>query len=205
MIRSTCDICRGAGTVRLPIFRPLNLSPCLTPEDVCEASYRNYACPECSDVTPVARVHALHTEVFAASHIPGGPDFIDHVQRGLAHQLAGHLLEHDYIEFKRGPEDVREMRWQMVATVGVVPKSKLSDLEARIAARQTEIANEAVAEAQSQVSNWGSHYGHAEILKRDAIRLIGESIRRALDKRAAFKVIQRSFKVIQKSREGDAS
>jgi len=192
MTRYNCDICQGRGKISVPVRRPLDVCAMSVPVSaMLEVSHRDYPCPECSDVTPVARVHAVQTESFVASY--GGyvndPEFIDHVQRGLAHYLADYLLRHDYIEFKRGPEDREQMRWEMVATIGVVPKTKLDDLEQRIAARQLEIANEAIAEAKAQVSSWGSYYGHSEILKRDALRLIGESVQRALDKRAAFKVI----------------
>lgn len=189
MTRHNCDICQGRGTIHLSVYQELkNVGPTVTPEAVCEIYYRDYACPECSDVTPVVRVHALKTETFVASYIED-PRFIEHAQESLALQLAGYLLRNDYVEFKQGPEDLNSLRWEMIATIGVVAKSKLDDIEARIAARQLEVANQAIEEAKFQVSNWGSHYGHSDILKSDALRLIGDAVRSVMDKRAAYKVM----------------
>jgi hypothetical protein len=188
--RYNCEVCLGRGLVRLPLYKSPRVSPssALAISASVDLDYRDYACPECSDVTPVVRVHAMHAETHVASYVED-PAFVGHVQDILAHQLAAHLLRNDYIEFRRGPEDTRELQWQMIATIGVVPKSKLDDIEQRVAARQTDVAREAIEEAKFQVSNWGSHYGRSEILKRDAVRLIGESLQRAIDKRAAVKVM----------------
>ncbi len=184
-MKHDCDICGGPGKVRLPIrFRALAFSIDEEPKMV--DSSREYPCPECADVTRLERVQAAREETFAATYIKE-PGFLDHVRRGLAHQLAGHLLEHGYIKFERGPQDEQNMRFQMRGTVGVVRPGQLDNLEERIAERQVEVAQEVANEAVKQINNWGSHYGHSEILKRDANRMVGDAIKIVLDKRAAWK------------------
>lgn len=179
-----CDICGGAEKVRLPIrFRAMALTA--DPGPTMTESSREYPCPACADTTRLERVQAAREETFAASYI-NDPGFVDHVRKGLAHQLASHLLEHDFIKFERGPEDERNMGFQMRATVGVVRPGQLDNLEERISERQTEVAKEVIEEAEHQINNWGSHYGHADILKRDATRMVREAIDSVLKKRAAW-------------------
>lgn len=180
-----CDICRGAGKVRLPVY--MRLRAVMVPDAnlVMEESSREYPCPECADMTCLERVWAAREETHVASYIKE-PGFLDHVRSGLARQLASHLLEHDYIKFERGPEDDQNIRFQMRATVGVVRPGQLGNLEERISERQTEVAKEVAEEAERQINNWGSHYGHADILKRDATRMVRDAIKAVLTKRAAW-------------------
>jgi len=189
--RHDCEICRGAGKVRLPISLRLMAAASLemAPSEPVESS-REYPCPECSDVVRLERVQAAREETLVASYIKE-PRFIEHVQHVLAHQLAGFLLKHGYIKFERGPEDTQQMRFAMRATVGVVRPGQLDNLEERIAERQTEVAQEVVGEAQRQIDNWGSYYGHADILKRDAMRFVGEALQTVLKLRAkAWKLVR---------------
>lgn len=179
-----CDICGGAEKVRLPIrFRAMAFTD--DPEPTMAESSREYPCPACADTTRLERVQAAREETLVASYIKE-PDFISHIRKGLAHQLVSYLLEHDYIKFERGPEDEQNMRFQMRATVGVVRPGQLDNLEERISERQTEVAKEVIEEAEHRINNWGSHYGHADILKRDATRMVREAINSVLKKRAAW-------------------
>lgn len=131
----------------------------------------------------VGQIGAAHEETFVASYIDD-PSFLDHVKEGLACAIGAQLLKSGYIKFRRSLNDLRELRFEMVATVGVVHPSKLDTLEQRIAERQSEVAQEVACEAVNQIDNWGSYYGHAEVLKHDARRLIGEALKSVLNRRA---------------------
>jgi hypothetical protein len=185
MPKHDCDICRGAGKVRLPVWSRAFAFTADALPTATEAA-REYPCPECADVVRLERVQAAREEGFAATYIKD-LGYIQHAQESLAHQLVSFLLRHQYIKFERGPDDDREMWFGMRATIGVVRPNQLDNLEERIAERQTEVAQEVSAEAIHQVNNWGSHYGHADILKRDATRLIGEATQSVLKKRAEWK------------------
>lgn len=186
-IRHDCDVCRGSQKIRLPVWPSLSATA-IRHEDsaIVTVSHREYPCPECADVTRLERVQAAREETFAASYIKA-EGFIEHVKDGLAHQLAGYLLRNGFIRFERGPEDEQEMRFAMRATVGVVRPNQLDNLEERIAERQTEVAQEVVAEAERQINNWGSYYGHRDISKDQAAREVREAFGAVLKKRAEWK------------------
>jgi hypothetical protein len=181
MTKHDCEICRGNGLVRLPIYRRLMACTIDAAPEPVESS-RDYPCPECGDAITIGQVGALREESLVASYI-NEPGFIDHVREGLAHLLAAQLLKDGYIKFRRGPNDDQRMRFQMVAMVGVVHPSKLDTLEQRIAERQDVVAREVADEAAHQIDNWGSHYGRADILKRDAGRMIRDALQIVMKRR----------------------
>lgn len=146
-------------------------------------SPRDYPCPECGDAVTIGQVQALRQEGFATLQYANEPGFISHVREGLAHQIVSQLLEDGYIKFRRGPDDDRVMCFQMVATVGVVHPSKLDILEQRIAERQDVVAREVADEASHQIDNWGSHYGRADILKRDARQMVKDALQIVMKRR----------------------
>lgn len=84
---------------------------------------------------------------------------------------------------RKGPNDSREMRFQMVATVGVVHPSKLDTLEARIAERQDVVAKEVADEAEHQIERWAD-YGHSKIFKRDARHMIRDAFQIVMKRRS---------------------
>lgn len=184
-MRHDCDICRGYGKVRLPVYAPMRAVMVPDAAPVMEESSREYPCPKCADVTRLERVQAARQETFAPTYIKD-EDFIDHIRHSLAHQIAGFLLENGYIKFERSPDDERNMRFGMRATVGVVRPNQLDNLEERIAERQTEIASAVAQEAERQINNWGSYYGRAQIDKDQATRFVRESLGYVLKKRAEW-------------------
>jgi hypothetical protein len=179
-----CEICRGAGRVRLPVYRSLTVAHfdanAASDFDTREAS-REYPCPECGDSVSLGKIHAGKSETFASSQIED-PQYLDRVRGGLARALADQLLEKGFIRFQRGPIDDRNCRFGMVATVAVAQQGALDTLEQRIAERQEAVGVQVADEAARQIDNWGSYYGHSEILKRDARRLIGEALKTVLHK-----------------------
>lgn len=186
MTKYDCEICCGRRTMRLPIHRrAMAFSVDAEPPEPVEGA-REFPCPQCCEVVTVGQVSALREETFAASYIDD-PRFIGRVKENLALQIGSQFLKSGYVKFRRGPNDSRKMRFQMVATVAAVHPSKLDTLEQRISERQTEVAQEVAAEAKAQIDNWGSFYGHADILKRDARQMVDDAIKIVMAKRAAWK------------------
>lgn len=184
-----CEICRGRGTIRLSVHRPLDItalkSSAVAPAEIIPS--RDFPCPECSDVVPITKVHAEQLETLADSRYEGDPSFMEHVRESLAFDLAAHLLRHGYIYFERRPTNRLNYQFAMRATIGVVTKKQADSLEERIAARQIELAQEVVTEAKAQIDNWGSDYGHTDILKRDARQQVDDAMKVVLKRRAGWK------------------
>jgi hypothetical protein len=185
MTRYDCEICRGAGTIRLPIYRRMtalavNASP------VMEEHSRKYPCPECSESVAFARVAVIGTIQAVDTRIDD-PEYIEHVKHSAAHNLIEEIIKGGYVKIESGPPDTRELRHEFRVTLGVVSQKQVATLEERVAQRQIEIAQEVTDEAATQINNWDSYYGHSEILKRDAIRMVRESIKAVLVKRAAWR------------------
>lgn len=189
MTKANCEICRGNGRVRLPIFRSVMAFSASEMPDASEEAYREYPCPECSDAVPIGRINALRDETFASSNYADDPKFTDHVKRALAHQLADYLMRYDYIGFERSPIDTIQMRFTMRATVGVVSKKVVATIEERTAQHQEALAREVMAEAGRQISNWESHYTGDEgrISKAQAIDSVRDSLRIVLEERAKWR------------------
>ena len=186
MAKYDCEICSGSGYIRLPLYRRATaVSFEAMPPEIEETS-RQYPCPECTPVVRLERVQAIKVEGFTSSQIED-PAFIEHVRYGLAREVAAFLLKEGYIKFERGQIDTIQMRFATRATLGVVRPNAVDNLEQRIAERQSELAHEVVEEVERQINNWGSHYGHSEILKRDATWLAREAIGIVVKKHADFK------------------
>lgn len=183
-LTNLCDICQGSRTIRLRVHRPLVVIPfpeAISTEPV-EGS-REFPCPQCCETVKVGKVGAIQEDSFVTTRI-SDPSFTEHVRERLAVQIGLQLLKSGYLQFRRGPDDAREMRYQMVATVGAVHPSKLDTLERRIAERQDEVAKEVANEAADQIDNFGSYYGHSGIAKSVARQLIGEALQSVLKRRA---------------------
>lgn len=182
MPRYDCEICGGSGMVRLPIYRRASVfSVDIGPQ--IEESCRSFACPECADAIPIERLAVIEFHSLVDSHIDD-PAFVDHAKRHAAHRLVDVMLRKSVISLKRGKEDASRFCYPMVATVGVVSPTDVAKLEELIAARQGEVAREVAEEAKRQIDNWGSHYGRADILKRDARRMVDDALKIVLRNRA---------------------
>lgn len=122
------------------------------------------------------------TEVDSRYQVPD-----DVIKEDLAHQMVSLLLKHDLIEFRRSPVDGHQIRYAMTGTLLVAPRKTASNFEEFAKDRAGAVAREVVDEAGRQISNWGSHFGHSDILKQDANRLMGEAMRSVLNRLGAWK------------------
>ncbi len=186
MTKYDCEICNGRGTIRLPIYRRVSALAFSTEaiQDIGESS-REYPCPECSEAVPFARVGVVGSITAMDTRIDD-PKYIDHVKNEAAHALVEEIIKGGYIKIERGPEDTQELRREFRVTLGVVSQRQVATLEERVASRQIEIAQQVASEAEAQINNWGSYYGHPDILKQDATRMVRESIKTVLAKRTAW-------------------
>jgi hypothetical protein len=180
-----CEICRGRGLVRLPLYRRATVSFEATATSI-EESYREYPCPECSDQAPLERVAVLDVHSMVDARIDT-PEFREHAMRHAALRLVDELLKADFITLERGKTDTFRERYPVVATIGVVSKKQVATLERRIADRQDEVAKVVALEAKKQIDNWGSHYGHADILKRDAKAQVDSALNHVLSTWSAIR------------------
>ncbi len=173
-MKRDCEICRGAGLIRLPLYRHAAVNYGQDGPVSIEESSRTYPCPECANTIPQERLAVLQSHTLVDSRI-NDPRFAQHVKSGAAHMLVDELLKNGFITFARGPDDNGQMAYPMVATIGVVSPKHVANLEDRIAERQAIIATELADEAVKQISNWGSFYSGPDygiITKSRAIELV---------------------------------
>lgn len=174
--RWDCEVCSGSGLVRLPLHRRA-VMPRFDAIEIIESAYREYPCPECGDVIPLERLATVefHSQVSSRT---ADSEFKKHAMHGAARRLIDGLLAKNFIRFKRGPDDPRQLTYPLVATLAVVSPTHVATLEDRVAQHQEVVAKEVVEEAVRQISNWCSEYTGDEgrIRKSEAI----EDVRRAL-------------------------
>lgn len=186
--RRECEICRGEGSIRLPIYRRMSLVADVPSISSAEETSRRYPCPECSETVPQDRIAVMSKHHLVQSGVDD-PDFMGHVRRHSAHELIDGLLHRKLISFERGRDDPYEMTFPIIATVGVVSPNVVATLEQRVAERQDEVAREVAAAAAAGIRIWGSHYTGDEgsIHKAQAVDAVNEALKRVLEKRAQGK------------------
>lgn len=124
--RSNCGVCHGRGLVQLRVDNPRlygfqdykkGLPPSME-------EYRDFPCPNCSDVVPVERLEAVRAQSMGDFRYWQEPGYVEHIKHDLAHQLAKHLLDEGYIDFQH--HDIsKQIGLQTTATIGVVPKERI--------------------------------------------------------------------------------
>jgi hypothetical protein len=186
MTKHDCEICQGRGTIRLPIYRRAKLAVSISAASVIDESSRQYPCPECSETVPYARVGIVGALQSIDTRIDD-PKYINHVKDACAHSLVDKIINGGYLKVESGPVDDKEMRQAFRITLGVVSQQQIATLEERVAKQQIDIAREVATEAAALINNWGSYYGHADILKGDAIQFIDDAIKTVLARRAAWR------------------
>lgn len=184
MINPDCKICRGIGRVWLPVYHSVEVisAPFVMPDRV-EEAYREYACPECGEQISFERVAVVQMHSYISSEIKE-PGFKEYAERSIRAQLTHKLADSKFIALEQGDIDNIHFRFALRATIGVVSPEHVATLEDRVASRQMEVAKEVVAEAHKEISNWGSFYGHSDILKRDAGYCLDQAFKSITDKHA---------------------
>jgi len=190
--RSHCEVCRGSGTISLPLYPRIAMSyaddgcTAISPGDV---PIRSYPCPECSPKVSEEQVAVLTAGVKMAVHPTNehADAIADMARKECAHELVDALLRGGYIEFEIGPVDTSRMQRRMRATLGAVSKAAVASLEDRIAAHQAEVAREVAQLAQQKIAVWGSSYSGFEgsVSKGRACEAVQEVLNDVLKKQKA--------------------
>ena len=152
----SCDICRGSGTVLLPIYRQMRVVPD-TRKTEREDTARSYPCPECSRYIPQQRVAVVQFLSLVHTGIQE-PESLAAVRKEAAHGLVEELLKAGLISFERGPDDTVRCTFPVRATVGVVSSTDVASLEQRVAARQEEFAQDVIRTAARKIRYWGAEF-----------------------------------------------
>lgn len=177
-----CQVCRGARKIRVPLYRPVTVSFAATAEKI-EESSREYPCPECAPLAAVDKVRVLECHFQADTRYEGEQGYREHIVRNGMHMLVGEIEKAGLVRMQQTPADSRELKRGYRLSVGVVSPNVVSDLDAQRQAAEDTFARLVVEIAAYQIDNWGSHYGHSDILKRDAKQMVSEAFRMAKDQR----------------------
>jgi len=188
MTNRNCEICRGAGKIRLPVHKPMNFTDPISSKVSIDDISREYPCPECSDQVLQNQVSLVEYHSSVVSYIKGS-DFVDYAKKNAAHILAYKLLEDGFITFVRGPDNLDDFTFELRATIGVVLPKHVAAIEEKVTQHQEELAEEVVEEAIHQIDLWRSAFADETIRKSDAINFVKSSIPIVLRKRAARRVV----------------
>lgn len=147
-----------------------------------QESSKSYPCPECAPTAPVDRIDIVdfHARV-SHRELINSPKFVQHMHRRIADDAACMMLEKGFFRFvTRKADPTANYAGTITGTIGVISPTHVATIEQRQREHQEKIANEITTEAIAQIGNWGSHFGHSEILKRDARTLINDALRTVL-------------------------
>lgn len=157
-MKHDCDICRGNGTIRLPVYRSLRFSA-LPPDNgiIVDAPYRDFPCPECVGTTTDDRVRIFDAVTRIDERYADIGQVRLSAKRDLAFSIAEKMIDTGLLSFTERP--VRhELMIEIRAVVGVVSKRFVASMVERIKGRQFEIATRVVQAARVSICNWASRY-----------------------------------------------
>jgi hypothetical protein len=187
-MKRDCVICRGRGTIRLPVYRPAFVNIIADVGDIAPAGEyaRTYPCPECGNAVALERVAVIETRAVMASEIEDA-ELMRHAERSTAHRLIGELLKADFVRFERGPTDEMQRTFPLRASLGVVAPRHVASMEERAASENERFARAVVAKAAEKIRQWGSHYTGDEggIPKAQAVTMLHEALRAAVSRSAS--------------------
>lgn len=180
--REQCQVCRGARKIRVPLYKPVSVSMDTSPANLEETS-RDYPCPECAPLVTVDKVRVLECHFQADTRYEGEQGYREYVVSHGVTVLAHEIKKAGLVRMQQTPANSREMKRGYRLSVGVVSPNVVADLDVKREAAEDAFAKLVVEIAAYQIDNWGSHYGHSEILKRDAKQMVADAFRAAKDQR----------------------
>lgn len=177
-----CLVCRGEKKILVPLYRPVSVSFEDTAEKI-EESYRSYPCPECAPLAAVDKVRVLNCHFQADTRYEGDQGYREHIIGHGVNLLAHEIEKAGLVRIQHTPANSRELKRGYRLSVGVVSPNIVADLDAQRQSAEDAFAELVVQIAAYQIDNWGSHYGHSDILKRDAKQMVADAFRMAKDQR----------------------
>lgn len=190
-MKHDCDICRGNGVIKLPVYRPASVHYEALPMPMAmEESSRTYACPECSRKVPEHKVMIVGAQTSVASwdveKYRG--QVMQAVQGNLANMLAHQMMKDGLIEFSEREGSMDNVHFR--ATVGVVSKASVATIEQRATEKMVGFLDGVLEAAAESISVWGRAYtGHEGFISKGmAIGFVSTAFKEAVDKtKAALK------------------
>lgn len=174
-MRHDCDICGGSGVIILPTRRPVALSirEGAAARPIRDTS-RIYACPECSDDTPITRCAVIEADATYDATLFDRlrNDGRRQMARGFAHKILAQGL---MVINKPVRDDLRHTITE-TAVLGIVSPYKVKTFEERLKERQDDRAVQLAGRITAEIVNWGSAYGDRGVSKATAARLITSTL-----------------------------
>jgi hypothetical protein len=182
-----CEICRGSQIIRLPRYtRAVSTFKIDEIPTVDELPYKEYPCPECAPLIPKERVRVVECHVQADTRYENDIKYLEHITHSAANQIAHMMNEKGFIRIQTLKNDDGELysfkRKYRVSLAVVAPRDAAAMDAERFAAEEA-FASLVVQIASNNIDVWGSYYGHSDILKRDAKRIVSEAITAAKETR----------------------
>lgn len=177
-----CGICRGARTIRLPVWREpscASLVGVLTGSEDLAASSRTYPCPECRPEVPFDQTAMESTNIEVHPEYIGNPEALRHIQEACTHRLVDRIISRGWITFTQRPSGDPFIPTVLTAKICVVSPVSTATLEQRITARQHEVAAEVVRNAKASIDLWGRDVGAEGLSKQMARVFLDEALRGA--------------------------
>ena len=155
--RYDCEVCCGAGLVRLALHRAVRAAPFdAAIEPTVEQSWRDYPCPECADMIPLARVATVEFHSLLDTRIHD-PEFTKHARRRAVQGMLAGIFNKGFVTFEMGKPNTYQMTRPMIATLGVVSPTKIASIEERVAQRQNLVAQAVLDRAARRIRAWASN------------------------------------------------
>ncbi|MCM2451925.1 hypothetical protein [Agrobacterium vitis] len=175
-----CEICGGQGTIKLARRFPASFAAHLSPafnQEVRHDTTKTFPCPECADVTDHARVSIIGASVDVDERYASDAQCREFIEEDLANHIAHELRKGGFLRFASAEPSDRFMKKSFRATLGVVSQNDVATIEQRALAKMKEFFGSVAAQAEANISHWGSHYtgDSGPIRKADAIRFMNEA------------------------------
>jgi len=185
MAQHDCDICSGAGKIRLPVYGRVPAVYSDSGEITAKPAEtsRTFACPQCGPKVEHERIALVYARATCAAEFVNEPGYDEHVKRDAAHRLADELLKGGFITYARSSVDELRRTFKITSKLGVVSPSAVATMETRIAERQGDVAAKVVDEAVRLIDTWGSYYGRETVTKSEAARFVREALRNVTSNR----------------------
>lgn len=172
-----CDICCGAGSIKLPVHNEIVGGFSVDEAPVLRESARSFPCPQCQNMVREERIQII-TEHREFGNEYDDPALIAVIRQSAASALAQQLVRGGYVRTERSPTERYSLSFKMAFSIGVVHPDKVTSMESRARQCEDAFAAEVVQEAQRQILNWDSEFtGRQGLIIKD---IAAEEVDRAL-------------------------
>ena len=173
-----CEICGGAGKIRLPIREKLSVFMASS-ESAPTLKIREYPCPECGNQIPQENIKIIQAEDYVSGDIREA-GYVLHCKETIAHKIGRFLFNEDQITYTKEDSVIPEKLWRgdyvLRGKLGIISPRFVAKFEERVKEHQEGIAKTVVEEATKSIRNWDSMRQNPVIQKETAIRFLYEAL-----------------------------